>query len=480
MHNEKSIAELLDLSTDERSALWSQVAASAEAYLGQVSTYPIHTELRAEDAQELLRPFDFLKAAKAADALRFISNGLSRYAIHSSHPRYFGLFNPSPAAMGIFADALTAAYNPQLATWNSSSFAVALEQHLLRSFGERFGYDRQTTDGTFTSGGAEANHAALLTALVSRFPEFDQKGLRALDGPPVFYVSEQSHHSFEKAARCCGLGTDAVVKIPVDQDFRMDADALRVRLKSDLEQGLRPFMIAATAGTTSGGVIDPLQDLADIAAERGLWYHVDASWGGAAVLVPELKQALTGIERADSITFDAHKWLSLPMGAGMYLTRHPDILGKTFHISASYMPSKKESDEVDPYAHSLQWSRRFIGLKLFLALAVIGWEGYAKVIAHQADIGRLLKRLLEENRWKAVNSTPLPVICFVDASRGDGSDPSYLDKINAHVNSSGEAWISTARLAGKSVLRACVCNHRTTAEDVHALIKSLGAARMAP
>ncbi|MEQ1918827.1 MAG: aminotransferase class V-fold PLP-dependent enzyme [Elusimicrobiota bacterium] len=473
----KSIAERLDLSRDERAVLWTQVAASAEAYLDRVSTYPIHAVLTPAQAGELLRPFDFKKAVDPGDALRFVTDGLSRYAIHTSHPRYFGLFNPASSAMGIFADALTAAYNPQLVTWNSSSFAVALEQHLLRSFGERFGYERGKTDGTFTSGGAEANHTALLTALVSRFPEFDQKGVRALEGQPVFYTTAESHHSLRKAARCCGLGTDAVVEIPADRDFKMDVEALRARIKSDRELGRKPFLIVATAGTTNGGAIDPLQALADIATEHNLWYHVDAAWGGAAVLVPELQAALSGIERADSITFDAHKWLSLPMGAGMYLTRHPGILEKTFHISASYMPAKTESEATDPYTHSLQWSRRFIGLKLFLTLAAAGWKGYAEVIAHQAAMGALLKRLLEESRWKAVNSTPLPVICFTDTSRPDGSDSVYLDQIAARINDGGEAWISTTRLAGRPVLRACICNYRTTAEDVRSLVNSLNAIR---
>jgi len=181
---------------------------------------------------------------------------------------------------------------------------------------------------------------------------------------------------------------------------------------------LAPFLVAGTAGTTGAGIIDPLPALADLCARERLWLHVDAAWGGAAALVPEMRSVLAGIERADSITFDAHKWLSVPMGAGIFLTRHRDILDRTFRITTEYMPREAEGMEVtEPYTHSMQWSRRFIGLKVFLTLAVAGWDGYAAAIRHQAAMGDLLRRELSENGWEIVNPTALPVVCFRDRDR---------------------------------------------------------------
>jgi glutamate/tyrosine decarboxylase-like PLP-dependent enzyme len=174
--------------------------------------------------------------------------------------------------------------------------------------------------------------------------------------------------------------------------LRIDLDSFRAAIQRDLTNGHAPFLIVATAGTTGAGVIDPLPHIASIAREYGLWFHVDAAWGGAAALVPELHPVLDGIELADSITFDAHKWLSVSMGAGIFLTRHPDILSRCFATQTAYMPKESEGMQVaDPFAHSLQWSRRFIGLKLFLSLAVAGWDGYAAAIRHQTEMGELLR-----------------------------------------------------------------------------------------
>ncbi|MHA2497878.1 MAG: pyridoxal phosphate-dependent decarboxylase family protein, partial [Candidatus Hodarchaeales archaeon] len=210
---------------------------------------------------------------------------------------------------------------------------------MIRTFGRQFGYDAATTAGTFTTGGTEANLTALLTALTNAFPEFAERGVRGLAGQPTLHTSAECHHSLIRAARTCGLGSDAVRLIPVDSSLQMDAKMLREQIDNDLNAGSVPFLIIATAGTTSAGIVDPLARIADVASSANMWFHVDAAWGGAAVFVPELRSVLDGIERADSITFDAHKWLSVPMGAGLYITRHPDILRRTFSISTGYMPT---------------------------------------------------------------------------------------------------------------------------------------------
>jgi glutamate/tyrosine decarboxylase-like PLP-dependent enzyme len=237
--------------------------------------------------------------------------------------------------------------------------------------------------------------------------------------------------------------------------------------------------VVATAGSTGACAVDPVAALARVAQEAGgLWLHVDAAWGGAAALAPGLRPVLDGVARADSLTFDAHKWLSVPMGAGLYLTRHPGILERTFRVAASYMPREGEALAVaDPYAHTMQWSRRFIGLKVFLSLAVAGWEGYAAEIGRMAAMGDRLRARLREEGWTIVNDTPLPVVCFVDGGR-DGRSAPRLERIAAGVVGSGEAWLSTVALSeGGVALRACVTNYRTGPDDVDALVAALGDAR---
>jgi len=288
-----------------------------------------------------------------------------------------------------------------------------------------------------------------------------------------------SHHSFVKAARATGLGTDAIREVPVDADLKMHLAQLTEMLKRDREDGLLPFLLVATAGSTSAGVFDSLPELAAIARKNSIWFHVDAAWGGAAALVPEWQHLLAGIEQADSITFDAHKFLSLPMGAGLFLTRHRQILGEAFRITTDYMPKAGTAVNVsDPYTHSLQWSRRFIGLKLFLTLLVAGWEGYADVIRHQVEMGRRLVGMLPSSGWRVVNKTELPVACFVDTTRPDGESAGFLQSVADHIVASGSAWISTTRLKdGQPVLRACITNFRTEEAEQQALIAALDQAR---
>jgi glutamate/tyrosine decarboxylase-like PLP-dependent enzyme len=457
-----------------RAELWQRVGETIETYAREVAQLPVSTEPNPAEIRARLAPFDFTRAVAPNDAVEFVARCLRQYQVHTPHPRYFGLFNPAPTTMGIAADALAAAFNPQMAAWSHNPFAAEVEAHLVRAFGARFGYAE--TDGTFCSGGAEANHTAVLTALTHTQSEYGRGGVRALAAQPVLYISSEGHHSIIKAARLCGLGTAAVREIPVDEKLKMDCAALGAQIERDRAAGFAPFMIVATLGTTNSGVVDPVDELADVAAQNNLWLHADAAWGGAAALVAELRPLLRGIERADSITFDAHKWLSVPMGAGLYLTRHAGILTRTFRVENAYMPRavETEHDISSPYEHSMQWSRRFTGLKVFLSLLVAGWDGYAQAIRQQTAMGALLRRELAQNDWAVVNETELPVVCFVDRAQDDAQ----LSEIAADVLASGRVWISTTRLGnGQHVLRACITNYRTDERDVRALVEAVNEAR---
>ena len=476
--------DVLLLGDEARAALWEQVAARIETYLHAMESpdtrvTPTADLATAAGVRQRLAPLTFDQPVAPDTAVEFAAEMLTGAQVHTPHPRYFGLFNPAATTMGVAADALVAAFNPQLAAWSHNPFANECERHVLRALGTRaFGYPQDGIDGTFTSGGAEANHTALLTALTATFPDFARHGVRALAGAPRLYVSCEAHHSWHKAARACGIGETAVCEVPTDNRLRLHVGALENLIALDRAAGCAPFLIAATAGTTNAGAIDPLPELAGLAAREGMCFHVDAAWGGAAALVPEMKPLLAGVERADSITFDAHKWLSVPMGAGIYLTRHPDILSRTFDVLAAYMPPAEE-DTHDPYRHSLQWSRRFIGLKVFLSLLVAGWDGYADALRHQTAMGDLLRSRLADSGWRIVNDTPLPLVCFTDARSPYGTEAAYLDALVARIVASGRAWISTTRLGREKTpaLRACITNYRTGPADVDTLLAALDDAR---
>lgn len=392
--------------------------------------------------------------------------------LHVTHPRYFGLFNPSVRQAGIIADALAALYNPQLAVWSHAPVACEIERLTLRTFTKALGWNPDTSLANYTSGGAEANLSAVIVALIHKYPEAAESGIAALSSKPVIYLTGESHHSIVKVARMTGLGTNALREIPTDDSYALNVNALIRQIEVDSKEGFSPFMVIGTAGITGGGIVDPLPEIADIAAQYRLYFHVDAAWGGTAVLSPRLSEALEGIEQADSVTWDAHKWLSVPMGAGMFFCRHPESVKRAFAVSTSYMPDKTGDNTIDPYTTSAQWSRRMIGLKVFMALAEIGMEGYRNLIERQADLGDYLRKRLKENGWLIRNKTLLPVVCFShpDIQNGRLSTARIIEGIVGR----GKVWISDVVLGNKeNVLRACITSFRSDESDIDCLIEEL-------
>ena len=362
---------------------------------------------------------------------------------------------------------------PQLAVWSHAPAAVEIERHTIAAIAQRFGWLTSGGAGHFTTGGAEANSTGLLVALTKAFPGFAENGVRTLAGQARFYVSSESHLAWLKIAHQTGIGRNAAHLVDTDGMGRMAPDALSAAIKADRSAGRLPFFVGATAGTTNAGMIDPLESCGRIARTEGCWFHIDAAWGGAAILSSRTAGHLNGISQADSIAFDAHKWLAVPMGAGMFLCRDNALLGKTFRVSASYMPATTDAT-IDPYTHSVQWSRRFIGLKLFMSFACLGWNGYQAHIEHALDMAEQLGDLLHANGWRIVNDSPLAVICFIDAETA--IDPvAIADRVVAD----GSAWISSAKFEGQAVLRACITSHFTTASHLQALVRALDRARCA-
>jgi glutamate/tyrosine decarboxylase-like PLP-dependent enzyme len=460
------------LERTERSDIFRRLIAALERCEDGARELPITSAFSRAELREVVRGFQFEVPCAASTAFDFAVAAMERYHVHNCSPRYFGLFVPAPSTMGVVAEALTAAFNPALGAWHLSPIGVEIERHLIEVFAAKCGFDPKTAHGSFTTGGAEANHTAIVHALTARFPEFRSDGMRALRGHPVLYASAESHHSLVKAARLCGLGDTAVRRIPVDAALTLDVDELAEAIAQDRARGLIPFLVAATFGTTNAATIDNIAAIGRVARKNDLWLHVDAAWGGAAILLPELRTWFDGVESADSITLDAHKWLSVPIGAGMYLTRHAASLARTFAVDVPYMPDSARDETGDPYMHSMQWSRRFTGLKLFLTLAVHGWEGYRETLRQQIAIGNTLRARLALGRWRVVNRSPLPVVCFIDEDGADAGD------LAAHVVASGRAWISRTSLTGIGpVLRACVTNFRTDESDLDVLLDALGRAR---
>jgi glutamate/tyrosine decarboxylase-like PLP-dependent enzyme len=432
-----------------------------------IGSSPVHSQPSASEIRKHLAAYDFAKPVAIADLISDLSSKLREWQAHTGHPDYFGLFNPGVTEAGIAADLMVAGFNPQMAAWSHAPFACEVDRHSLLFIASRLGLPSNSA-AFFTSGGAEANLSAVCCALNRTFPEFADRGARALHGDPTIYLSAEAHHSFDKAAKICGIGESAIRSIPVDANFEMDVDALRSAIEDDRDRGRLPFLVVATVGTTACGAIDPLAELRALCDSESLWLHADAAWAGAICLSERRRQIISGIEMADSVTFDAHKWLQVPMGAGMFFCRHPDVPLKAFGISTSYMPDRIE-DTVDPYLNTPQWSRRFTGLKVFLSLASLGESGYAEMIDRMCDLGDHLKSRLTETGWRIVSRSPLPLAVFTRAEIL-GREKEFLERLYARRDS----WLSVASLSnGESGLRACICSHATEVANVDRLIATL-------
>lgn len=431
----------------------------------QMRNGPVAPDFDARKFAEELSDFDFAAPVELEKLLPWLVERMRDGNVQVTHPRYFGLFNPAPAAPSVLAEQIIASFNLQLASASTSPAAVALEAHVIAQIVHRLGFPMDST-GHFTNDGSESNFTALICALTDLNPAFSQNGARAFRVPPAIYISQDAHPAWPKIAHQAGIGRLAVRMIETDGHGRMSTDALRAAVASDIENGLLPVMVVGTAGTAVAGMVDPLADCANIAAEASAWFHVDAAWGGGAIASSHVRVQLAGIELADSVTIDAHEWFAATMACGMFISRRPGVLNRVFGTPAPLTPAGGSPQ--DPHANSVLWSRRFSGLRLFMNLSVSGWQGYAQHVEHTLTLINLLRTSLEATQWKTANPDALGVLCVIPP---EGFKP--VQQIVEEIIASGQFWLSAATFEGEEVIRICVPNGRTEARDIDALVEVL-------
>jgi glutamate/tyrosine decarboxylase-like PLP-dependent enzyme len=438
--------------------------------LARVQSGPVTPTIDIASFRAELQTHDFMREQPIEDVLHWTLERLEHGLVQMANPRYFGLFNPGANFPAQCADRIVSLFNPQLASSASSPVPVELETHVIRAIGRRAGL-QDPVAGHFATGGSEANYTALLCALTRAHPQFGSQGTRAFAGPVKFYTSRDCHIAWLKIAHQAGVGREALRLVPTDGRGQLDPAALQRLVNEDRAAGAIPVMIVATAGTTGAGMIDPLVRCGAIAAAEGLWYHVDAAWGGAALASDRLRPLLAGIELADSITIDAHKWFATSMGCAMFVTTHGSLMSEVFHCSTSFMPSSLAG--LDPYLNSVQWSRRFMGLRLFLALEVAGWRGLGLHVERGVAVIERVKERLVAAGWRVANDSGLAVV--------DLEPPAELGEVRALVKrvvASGRAWIAPTSFEGRDVVRICATNGETSEADIEELVAALNASEI--
>jgi glutamate/tyrosine decarboxylase-like PLP-dependent enzyme len=419
--------------------------------------------------------------ADAEQVLTELCAELTEKGFHVPAANYFGLMNPTPTYMAVLAEALVAALNPQLASLARSQLASKIEKETVRWLGERVGWPG-AFDGTFTSGGNEANFSALALALAAHFPPYINDGLAALGVKPVFYASSESHHSLDKSAGLLGLGRKAARRIAVNQRLQLDPAKLEQQIIADKAAGYKPFCIVATAGTTNSGAIDDIVALAEIAQRHQLWLHLDGAYGAAAVFSNQHRDLVRGIEFADSITIDPHKWLAMPFAAGVVLTRHPELLRTTFGVSTPYMPKIAPGQPgtppplADNFQVSAQWSRRMNSLKLWLTLRVHGRQAYEELIGRQMKLAEFFANWIRSSEhFELAAPQVLPIVNFRAKLTGatDQEIQAANEAIVQDATRDGRRWISNTIVNGRSVIRMMVISYLTGHQQLEELIIAL-------
>ncbi len=410
------------------------------------------------------RPFE--------DVLRFVSEHVLSHPFGNSHPRFFAFINATADPVGTVADYLASAMNPNC--WGGDHAAIHLEHQVVRWLAQGLGFP-EAAEGILTSGGSMANFTALAAARRAVSPAVREDGIAA-SPRLVVYASDQVHNCVDKAVDLLGLGTRQLRKIPTDAAFRMRGDLLSEAIEKDRRDGLAPAIVVGTAGTVNTGAIDPLDELADLCARESLWFHVDGAYGAMAALSPALRPLFAGLERAQSVAADPHKWLYVPYEAGAALVREPGRLRDAFRRPAEYLVQDADSPVNGPVLFNErgpELSRGFKALKVWMGLKRHGRQAYARSIERDVALARFLAE--EVRRRPDFELLAEPVLSIANFRyRPKHLDDSALDALNRRIVNAlvggGGFFLAPTVLKGRVSMRAAIVNFRTTEGDLRALL----------
>jgi len=466
---------------DEHLRLGQAVLRIIADYASSIGDVPVTSPATVSDLVALFDEPLPQEGAARSEVLRQFRENVLPNGMQIPSPHYFGLFNPTPLPIAVWADALASAINQNGAVWRNSSAANVIEAQVIKWLCTLLGYDDRAF-GTLTSGGSEANLVALKCARDRVHAKIRDEGLKSAGHDLVFYASDQCHYSFVKCVDILGLGRHSLRKIPTDGRFHIRLDLLREEIDRDREKGFLVCGIAGAAGATSTGIVDPLNDLADIARDVNCWFHVDAAYGGALAFSDKHRWKLKGIERADSITLDPHKWMFVPFACGAVLVRDGGaVLRKSFDITPEYLSEDRGGADVefDFFRYGQLGTTRFNALKLWMALKTLGVKGYERIIDRQVGLTEYLASRIDvlEN-FERVGEVETAVCCFrflPDAAKA--APPEMQDALQQalqqRIETSGRAWCATTVLHGRRAIRININSFLTEALHIDDLIQLL-------
>jgi len=473
----------VQLSEQEFRKLGYKVVDMAASYLAGLPGRPVFQRMKESERQALMNMPMPLAPLSGEAILRFLAEQILPHPMGNGHPRFFGWVNSPPAMMAVITEMLAAAMNPSCAGGDHA--AIYLEHCVIRWIIELFGFPVEGSAGLLVSGGSAASLTALAAArhrALGRLGiDVRKQGVSGAHPKLRLYASTQVHTCVQKAVELLGLGSDSIRWIGIDDDSRISLDELRQAIQEDQQQGWHPFCIVASAGSVGTGAIDPLQALAALASESNLWLHVDGAYGAAAVLEPNCKALFAGLERADSIALDPHKWLSVPVECGCVLVRDGSLLRDAFSLVPPYIRTEpgKGIGNLPWFAeYGFQQTRGFRALKLWVTLAHAGTSGLQQQIARQIALARYLEQRIKTTpNFQLASKGKLSIVCFRYVPPQLAGNEEALNALNKtlmeHMQAAGIAFITNTTVAGLFVLRACILHYGTTERDIDVMLGAI-------
>ena len=472
----------IEISKDDFRKIGYQLVDTISNFIETIIEKPVTTGETPKQIQQLLGNASLPEnGISVSEIISKSSDLLLQHSLLNGHPKFFGYITSSPTPIGALADFLAAAVNPNVGANILSPMATAIEKQTVKWLAEFIGVSN-TSGGILVSGGNMANFTAFLAARTAKAPKsLKEDGLTITDGEMVFYCSKATHTWIEKAAVLFGHGTKAIRWIATDADNKMNTDILRQTIHDDLKIGKKPFLVIGNAGDVSTGVVDNLSKIATICKQYNLWFHIDGAYGIPAAVIPKYKNLFDGIQEADSIALDPHKWLYAPLEAGCTLVKNPQHLIDTYSSHPVYYNFGNHDDEpaVNYYEYGFQNSRGFRALKVWMALQQVGKNGYIEMIGE--DIA--LAQLLFEKSQKHIELEPITQNLSITTLRyvpigfayEENNNQTYLNTLNEkllnQLQEGGEVFLSNAVVADKYCLRCCIVNFRTSRKDIDEVIE---------
>lgn len=461
----------MDMDPEEFRRLGYKLIDWISEYLSKVEDYPVLSRVEpgairrdlADSFPEEGEDFDQI----INDFQKVILPGIT----HWNHPAFFAYFPITGSCPGILGELLCAALNVNGMLWRTSPSATELEQTVVAWLREMLGLPSSLWGIIYDSASMSTFHALAAARHLGGGESMKTEGLQRQDQPLCLYTSEQAHSSVQKAAIALGLGLNNVREVPVDRHYRMDVAALKEMVKRDLKSGSKPLAVVATIGTTSTTSIDPIPDIGAFCRESDIWLHVDAAYGGAAAVVPEMRWVLDGCEFANSVVVNPHKWLFTPIDLSVLYTANSDVLKETFSLTASYLETSEGGAVTNYMDYGVPLGRRFRALKLWFVLRYFGRRGLAMRLRRHMEWARELSEIIDSDPdFERMAPVPFSTVCFRFNPHSHALPSSTLDSLNERlmeaVNASGQCYLSQTRLGGDYVLRIAIGNLRTQVHHI--------------